>query len=223
MPIEAITCRSLTDDDVHGLLLDLVGVQPQQTDGSILHGLRVGADRDREVTGDIDADVLDRQCAFQGHLDLHRLQVQVAVILHQRPDEVGPAVDALRRVAAADPAVLDQDAVARTALVAADQQHEETEQHDRGQHDADHHPRDVLQGQPGASWGRSEQQAVKHEVYSRVGGGNDFDGVGPRTPDYYLRSRRQIIVGRHRLIFDGTVLKVQVDLATPALRAGMFR
>ena len=38
----------LAEDDVAGLLLDLLGVEPEQADGRVLHRLRVGADGDGE-------------------------------------------------------------------------------------------------------------------------------------------------------------------------------
>ena len=86
----------LAEDDVAGLLLDLLGAQAEQADGGVLHRLRVGADGDGEDAGHVDADVLDRQRALERDLDLDRLQAEVGVVLDQRPDEGGAAVDAAR-------------------------------------------------------------------------------------------------------------------------------
>ena len=77
MRIEAITCRNWPKMMSLGLLLDLVGVQAQQADGGVLHHLRLGADGDGEHAGHVDADILHRQRALSGNLDLDRLQVEI--------------------------------------------------------------------------------------------------------------------------------------------------
>jgi hypothetical protein len=139
----------LAEDDVLRLLLDLGGVQAQQANGRVLHHLEVGADGHGEDAGHVDTDVLHRQGAFERDLDLDRFQVEVGVILHQRHNEGRPAVDAAGGVAAAHLAVDDQDAVARAALVAAEQQHREAEEDDRGEagHDPQPGERGVVVGE----------------------------------------------------------------------------
>ena len=52
----------------------------------------VGADGDGEHARHVDADVLDRERALERDLDLHRLEVEVVVVLDQRPDEGAAAV-----------------------------------------------------------------------------------------------------------------------------------
>src|SRR5206468_279849 len=59
----------LAEDDVGGLLLDLVGGEAQQANGGVIHHLQVGADGHGEHTGDADADVLGGQGALERDLD----------------------------------------------------------------------------------------------------------------------------------------------------------
>ena len=88
----------LAEDDVaRPACLISVGVQAQQADGGVLHHFGVGADGHGEHAGHVDADVLDRQGALERDLDLHRLQAEEGVVLDQRQDEGGAAVDAARR------------------------------------------------------------------------------------------------------------------------------
>src|SRR5207247_3276661 len=115
----------LAEDDVLGLPLDFLGVQPQQTDGRILRDLVIGADGHGEDTGYIDANVLTPQGPFERNLDLDRLQVEVRKVLDERQDKGGAAMDTLRRVASADLAVNDQHPVTGTAFVTAKEQRRE--------------------------------------------------------------------------------------------------
>ncbi len=125
----------LAEDHVFRLLLDFSRVEIQQADGRVLHLLGRRADGHGEHAGHVDADVLHRQRPAERNLDLHRLQAEPGVILDERIDELRAAVDARGRlVTCTRLAVNHQDAVARTAFVLLQQQHDEGERHNDGQH-----------------------------------------------------------------------------------------
>ena len=95
--IEAITCRNWPKMMSSACFL-ICGVQAQQTDGRVLHQLGLGADGHGEDAGHVDANVLARQRVAQRHLDLDRLQAEIAVVLDDRQHEPAAAMDARRRV-----------------------------------------------------------------------------------------------------------------------------
>ena len=97
------------------------------------------------------------------------------MVLDQRQDEGGAAVDALGGVAAADLAVDDQDAVAGAALVALDQQQDEAEKHHRYCNDGNADPDGVSASIEGFSWASTRWLDMADPL--RLRDGNDFHGV----------------------------------------------
>ncbi|MCI0457860.1 MAG: hypothetical protein L0Z62_12910 [Gemmataceae bacterium] len=168
--VEVIIAPAVTAE-ARGLLADLRVGQAQQADGRVLHHLRLGADGDGEHAGHVDSNVLNRQGALEGNLDLERLQGQVGVVLDQRHHEGGPAVDALGGLLAADLAEDDQDAVAGAALVALDEQQEEAEQDQRHRDDDQRGRQPAARGGggDGRPAGLGEERGARHGQSSRYG------------------------------------------------------
>ena len=117
----------LTEDDVLGLLHDLACGETEQAHGGVVHLFGGGADSDGEDTGHGHANVLQREGALEGRLDLHRVQGQVVVVLDQRPDKRTATVDGLGRATTGCLTVDDQDAVRGAALVAPREDHDRSE------------------------------------------------------------------------------------------------
>ena len=117
----------LSENDVFGLLLDLLRVEPQQANGRVLHDLGLRPDRHGKDAGNFDADVLGRQGVFERNADLDRLEIEIGVVLNDGDDERGAAVNAHCRRARAHFAELDQDPIAGTALVALGEHHAEAD------------------------------------------------------------------------------------------------
>src|SRR6266851_4983889 len=121
----------LAENNVSRLLFDLRRVQPQEADGGVIHDFQVGADRHGKNAGDIDPDVLDRQGILERDLDLDRFQAQEGMVLKERPDKGRAAVDAASGISAPHLTEDHQHAVARAALVAADDHHEKADRDQR--------------------------------------------------------------------------------------------
>ena len=94
MRIEAMTWRNWPKMISSACCLICAVVQAEQADGGVLHHRRFGADGHREDAGHADADVLGRERALERDFDLHRLQAEVGVVLDERHDEGGAAVNA---------------------------------------------------------------------------------------------------------------------------------
>jgi hypothetical protein len=121
----------LAENDFFRLLADLGQGQAKQPNRGVLHDVGLGVDSHREHAGHVDADVLRRQGAAQGDLDLDRLQAQVGIVLQQRHDERRTAVDRRGRVPrSAGLAENHQHPVARAAFELLHEQHEEAEHDD---------------------------------------------------------------------------------------------
>ena len=96
--------------------------ESQEPNRSVGHHLGCCADGNGKHTGNIDADVLDRQGTPQGDLDLDRLEAQVLVVLEQRPHERGTTMDGLGSLALLCLAINYQYLVAGAAFVIGLQQ-----------------------------------------------------------------------------------------------------
>ena len=127
----------LTEDDVLGKLLNLAQTKTQQTLGGVLHDARLGGDTDRKTGGNIDTDVLTRQGVGQVYVDGNRREVEVLVILDDRPYKSRAAMDtfgrhALAVLVVADFTVDNHDLVGRTFAVPRqdDSKHAEDQQSD---------------------------------------------------------------------------------------------
>ena len=113
----------LPEDDVFGLLLDLLRVESQQTNGGVLHDFGLNADRHGKDAGNLDANVLGRKSVFERNADLDRLQIEVSVVLNNGDDKCGAPVNAHRGCAAAHFSEFDEDPIAGAALVALGKHH----------------------------------------------------------------------------------------------------
>ena len=112
----------LSEEDIGGDVLDVGGMQSEQTLSSIGHDFRLGGDTDSEAAGDVDADILLGQCVGEVALDADGSQVEHFPVLENRPDEGCTAVDASGGgdgtfLVLAGLSVDDEDLVGRTPLV----------------------------------------------------------------------------------------------------------
>ena len=84
----------MPEDDVFGLLLDLLRVEPQQTDRRVLHDFGLYADCHGKDAGNFDPDVFGRKGVFERDADLDRLEIEIGVVLNHRNHERRPPVNA---------------------------------------------------------------------------------------------------------------------------------
>ena len=122
----------LPENDVLGLLFDMGRIESQKPNGRVLHDRRFDADGDGEDAGDVDANILNRQRVAQRHFDLDGLQTEIGIVLDDGEHEPAAAVDAQRRLAAADFAEDHQHAVAGTPLVALGHEEDDSEKSHQG-------------------------------------------------------------------------------------------
>ena len=93
-------------------------LQTKHALGRVLHHPRFGRDADGEGRGRVDAYVLFRERALEIDLDRHGGEIEELIILDDRPDEGGAAVQTMGRLAAAHFAVNHEDAIGWAFLVA---------------------------------------------------------------------------------------------------------
>ena len=121
----------LAEDDVLRLIADLAIIQEQQALRRVVHQRGIRRYTDREGGRHVDANVVERQGAFQRNVDHQRLEAEVGVILEEWQDERAASVETLSRlVVATHPAVLDEYAIAGASLVARGDEHQHEEEDD---------------------------------------------------------------------------------------------
>ena len=121
----------LTEEDIRCDVLDAVYAQAQQALGGVGHAFRFGGDTHGKAAGNVYADVLLGQGVGEVALNGDGLEVQVGVVLENRPDEGGAAMDTLGRGHAAGFTVDNQDFVRGAATIALEDGREGYEQHGR--------------------------------------------------------------------------------------------
>ena len=87
----------MAEEDIGCDVLDAVHAQAQQALGGIGHVLRLGGNTHGEAAGNVYADVLLGQGVGEVAFDGDGLEVQEGVVLEDRPDEGGAAVDTTGR------------------------------------------------------------------------------------------------------------------------------
>ena len=107
----------LAKDDVFREFSDVLHRETEEPLGGVLHYPGFRGDPHGEGRGRVDADVLLGKGALKFDVDRQGRQVEVLVILDDRPDEGRATVITLRRLACADLPVDDEDAVGGTLLV----------------------------------------------------------------------------------------------------------
>jgi hypothetical protein len=71
-------------------------VEVEQSLGGVVHEHRVGGDADGEGRGHVDADVVERERAFEGDVDDHGLEGEVGVVLDEGMTNAPPPWHAAR-------------------------------------------------------------------------------------------------------------------------------
>ena len=111
----------LPHDDFRSQIADFLPGAAQQARSGVLHDFRKGGDAHDEGGGHIHAYVLGGKGALEGHVNIDRVQIQVAIGLENRKHEGGAAVVTFGRLACAYFPEDDEDFVRRAHAVAAEQ------------------------------------------------------------------------------------------------------